>query len=127
MQELYAVKDKNTGKFVTTLTNPNKKYWDRKIARDNAMKSPSRNYIRGFRGKKEDLIPVDYVLVEKQDYLTIQNQKAVEALKEVKNWFDDKVEEAFGDYACDQDYITLNIWDIDNYIDQLIKEYGGKE
>jgi len=118
MQELYAVKDKNTGKFVTTLTNPNKKYWDRKIARDNAMKSPSRNYIRGFRGNKEDLIPVDYVLIEKQEYLKNNQNKVVEALEKVKESIKD-----FSNVEEELYYEAL----VEPTIDQLIKEYGGKE
>lgn len=56
---------------------------------------------------------------------SIQNQKAVEALKKVKAEFDFEVEEEFGDYACDQDYITLDIWKVDEFLDNLIKELGG--
>lgn len=57
---LYAARDTSTGKLVSNLTNPRRKYWDR---RGNAV-SAIQNYNRRWHGKIE---LVTFKLVEVQD------------------------------------------------------------
>ena len=57
---IYAVRDKDTGKLVSNLTNPRKKYWDRK---QNALTAMSaNNHIN--RVLKRNLELVTFELVE---------------------------------------------------------------
>ncbi|MBQ0113071.1 MAG: hypothetical protein KBT03_08075 [Bacteroidales bacterium] len=42
---LYGVIDKSTGKLVSDITNPRRKYWDRKVNAEKAVKNYNPNYL----------------------------------------------------------------------------------
>lgn len=58
---LYCAKDLDTGKFVSDLTNPRRKYWDREGNAENAIKGHLRYHPRHQRLAlvKLALIPID--------------------------------------------------------------------
>lgn len=58
---LYAVRDTNTGKLVSDLTNPRRKYWDR---RGNAEAAISK---RSYRHKNLKLVVFELVEVKTED------------------------------------------------------------
>lgn len=60
-ERIYAVRDTTTGKLVSNITNPRRKYWDRK---GNALAAINRSY------RKHNLELVTFVLVEETDWLT---------------------------------------------------------
>ena len=59
---VYGVRDKNTGKLVAGITNPSRKFWQRKKDCKNAID----NYNRGWRSNRTnyDLELVTFELVE---------------------------------------------------------------
>lgn len=75
---LYAVRDKKTGKFVGDITNPRRKFWELKKFCESAIAT----YIkRNFRyGLKYDLEMVELVCVESKEY---------ERLKEIEWMYND--------------------------------------
>ena len=60
--KLYAARDKNTGKLVSNITNPSRKFWHRKGDCENAI----RNYNNGYTNAKKgyDLELIVYRLIE---------------------------------------------------------------
>lgn len=60
---LYAVRDKNTGKLVSNITNPRRKFWEKKKCCEQAI----RNYNQRNRryGLRYDLELVELTFVEK--------------------------------------------------------------
>lgn len=58
---LYAARDKITGKLVSNITNPGRKFWQRQGDCENAIKNYN-HYNRNY--KKYDLELVTYELVE---------------------------------------------------------------
>lgn len=71
---LYAARDITTGKLVSNITNPRRKYWDRKANAENAIKSYNKYYankefntIRENRGMHGTLELVTFKLVEVKD------------------------------------------------------------
>ncbi len=65
---IYGARDTSTGKLVSNLTNPRRKYWDRKGNALSAIRSynSQRSYYGGNRGEIE---LVTFKLVEVQDEL----------------------------------------------------------
>lgn len=59
-QRLYAVRDTDTGKLVSDITNPRRKYWDRKA---NAL-AAIQNGQRRYRHKNMELVVFELVEVE---------------------------------------------------------------
>ena len=59
-QRLYAVRDTDTGKLVSDITNPRRKYWDRKA---NAL-AAIQNGRRRHRHKNMELVVFELVEVE---------------------------------------------------------------
>ena len=57
---LYAVRDTDTGKLVSDITNPRRKYWDRKANALAAIQNGRRNY----RHKNMKLVVFELVEVE---------------------------------------------------------------
>lgn len=59
---IYGARDKNTGKLVAGITNPSRKFWQRKGDCERAID----NYNRGWRSKRwnYDLELVTFELVE---------------------------------------------------------------
>ena len=57
---IYAVRDADTGKLVSDITNPRRKYWDRKANALQAIQSGRRNY----RHKNMELVVFELVEVE---------------------------------------------------------------
>lgn len=65
--KLYAVKDVETGKLVCNITNPRRKFWEKRGSAQNAidaLNSRNHNPRLGKCPKKENLIVVEFDLVE---------------------------------------------------------------
>ena len=67
---------------------------------------------RGVR----DLNHENYELTEKM------KQAQIDVLNKVKNYIDDKIENDYGDMSDSVNYLTIDIDDFDDFIDELIKE-----
>ena len=61
--KLYAVRDKATGKLVSNITNPSRKYWDREGNCKNAISTAKRS--GSDRGRELEM--VEFTLVENYD------------------------------------------------------------
>ncbi len=59
--KLWCIRDKETSKFVSNLTNPRKKFWEKKKSAESALKFPNRHV---FKGKIENLELVEFDLIE---------------------------------------------------------------
>ena len=66
IMKLYAARDKNTGKFVSNITNPRHKFWEMKKFCETAI----RTYItRNIRyGLKYDLEMVELICIDSKEY-----------------------------------------------------------
>ena len=62
--ELYAVRDKSTGKLVSNITNPRRKYWDRK---GNAISAINNYNLKRVR-RHGELELVTFKLIEVLEY-----------------------------------------------------------
>ena len=49
-------------------------------------------------------------------------QAQIAVLNKVKNYIDDKIENDYGDMSDSVEYLTINIDEFDDFIDELIKE-----
>lgn len=67
--KLYAARDKNTGKLVSNITNPSRKFWQRR--RDCIKAINSESY---YRQKDYDLELVVFELIEVEDDENENNQ-----------------------------------------------------
>ena len=67
---------------------------------------------RGVR----DLNHENYELTKKM------KQAQIDVLNKVKNYIDDKIENDYGDMSDSVNYLTIDIDDFDDFIDELIKE-----
>ena len=67
---------------------------------------------RGVR----DLNHENYELTEKI------KQAQIDVLKKVKNYIDDKIENDYGDMSDSVNYLTIDIDDFDDFMDELIRE-----
>ena len=67
---------------------------------------------RGVR----DLNHENYELTEKM------KQAQIDVLDKVKNYIDDKIENDYGDMSDSVNYLTIDIDDFDDFINELIKE-----
>ena len=67
---------------------------------------------RGVR----DLNHENYELTEKM------KQAQIDVLNKVKNYIDDKIENDYGDMSDSVNYLTIDIDDFDDFIDELIEE-----
>ena len=67
---------------------------------------------RGVR----DLNHENYELTEKI------KQVQIDVLNKVKNYIDDKIENDYGDMSDSVNYLTIDIDDFDDFMDELIKE-----
>ena len=67
---------------------------------------------RGVR----DLNHENYELTEKI------KQAQIDVLNKVKNYIDDKIENDYGDMSDSVNYLTIDIDDFDDFIDELIRE-----
>ena len=67
---------------------------------------------RGVR----DLNHENYELTEKI------KQAQIDVLNKVKNYIDDKIENDYGDMSDSVSYLTIDIDDFDDFIDELIRE-----
>lgn len=67
--ELYAVKDKNTGKFVSNITNPRRKFWEK----EGFCKQAVANYYnyKARYGVKHDLEMVELFCVDANEYVNL--------------------------------------------------------
>ena len=63
-----------------------------------------------------DLNHENYELTEKI------KQAQIDVLDKVKNYIDDKIENDYGDMSDSVNYLTIDIDDFDDFIDELIKE-----
>ncbi|MBO5969136.1 MAG: hypothetical protein J6S14_11645 [Clostridia bacterium] len=73
---LYAVRDKDTGKLVSNITNPRRKYWDRKGNAESAIRKAKGGYYADPRNLKL----VTFELVEVDD-----DQREADLYKAVTN------------------------------------------
>ena len=67
---------------------------------------------RGVR----DLNHENYELTKKM------KQAQIDVLNKVKNYIDDKIENDYGDMSDSVNYLTIDIDDFDDFIDELIRE-----
>lgn len=72
IMKLYAVRDKNTGKFVNDITNPKHKFWEKKGSCESAINRTKRN--------KEDLELVELTCIKNSEY---------KRLKEIEHMYND--------------------------------------
>ena len=72
---------------------------------------------RGVR----DLNHENYELTEKI------KQAQIDVLNKVKNYIDDKIENDYGDMSDSVNYLTIDIDDFDDFIDELIKEVQNEQ
>ena len=63
-----------------------------------------------------DLNHENYELTEKI------KQAQIDVLNKVKNYIDDKIENDYGDMSDSVEYLTINIDEFDDFIDELIEE-----
>lgn len=69
-----------------------------------------------------DLNHENYELTEKI------KQAQIDVLNKVKNYIDDKIENDYGDMSDSVNYLTIDIDDFDDFIDELIREVqNGKD
>jgi hypothetical protein len=61
---LYAARDKNTGKLVSDITNPRKKYWQRESACRESINNANRERLRYGITRRGELELVVFELVE---------------------------------------------------------------
>lgn len=61
---LYAARDKSTGKLVSGITNPSKKYWQRKQNAISAIENANRKRLRYGYTHRGELELVTFELVE---------------------------------------------------------------
>lgn len=81
-------------------------YLERKIAiRDNALKDRDKA-IEMLEGKQD----------------TIVKQAKIDVLNRVMTYINDKIENDYGDMSDSVNYLTIDIDDFDDFIDELIKE-----
>lgn len=81
-------------------------YLERKIAiRDNALKDRDKA-IEMLEGKQD----------------TIVKQAKIDVLNRVMTYINDKIEAEYGDMSDSVNYLTIDIDDFDDFIDELIKE-----
>lgn len=70
-ERLYAARDTSTGKLVSDITNPRRKYWDKKGNAESAINYYNRNYAykerTGNKGKHGLIELVTFELVEIKD------------------------------------------------------------
>ena len=79
---------------------------ERKIAiRDNALKDRDKA-IEMLEGKQD----------------TIVKQAKIDVLNKVMNYINNKIENDYGDMSDSVNYLTINIDEFDDFIDELIKE-----
>lgn len=86
-------------------------YLERKIAiRDNALKDRDKA-IEMLEGKQD----------------TIVKQAKIDVLNRVMTYINDKIENDYGDMSDSVKYLTINIDDFDDFIDELIKEVQNEQ
>jgi hypothetical protein len=70
-ERLYAARDTSTGKLVSDITNPRRKYWDKKGNAESAINYYNQNYAYkeriGNKGKHGLIELVTFELVEVKD------------------------------------------------------------
>lgn len=76
--KLYAVRDKNTDKFVNNITNPRHKFWEMKKFCESAIANYYKYHAR--YESKYDLEMVELVCIENKEY---------ERLKEIEYMYND--------------------------------------
>lgn len=90
--KLYAVRDKATGKLVSNITNPSRKYWDREGNCKNAISTAKRS--GSDRGRELEM--VEFTLVEnyderqiasaQQEWVSVDERLPEESLNSVLGW-----------------------------------------
>lgn len=63
--KVYAARDKNTGKFVSDITNPRHKFWEKKGFCESAI---AKYNSRRYRFNNYDLEMVELTCIESKDY-----------------------------------------------------------
>ena len=64
-----------------------------------------------------------FLAQQNQEYREQQVKQAkIDVLNKVKNYIDDKIENDYGDMSDSVNYLTIDIDDFDDFIDELIRE-----
>lgn len=113
--KLYAVRDKATGKLVSNITNPRRKYWDREVNCKNAIST----YKRRNRGCELEM--VEFTLVENYD-----ERQLTPVLQE---WVsvDERLPEMAGEYIVmikGAKNPTCLFFDVDAWIDEVSESHN---
>lgn len=79
IMKLYAVRDKSTGKFVSDITNPRHKYWEKKGSCESAIKHYSPRCNKGTYNKEDlELVELTFVdnhkISEDREYVIVCNK-----------------------------------------------------
>lgn len=106
IMKLYAVRDKSTGKFVSDITNPRHKFWEKKGSCESAIKSYNPNRTSTQRRTihdKEDLELVELTCVD-SNYI-------IDDIGYVSDWYQSSVDDT-----------KPPIW-TDEHIEELLKDF----
>ena len=69
-----------------------------------------------------------FLAQQNQEYREQQVKQAkIDVLNKVKNYIDDKIENDYGDMSDSVNYLTIDIDDFDDFIDELIKEVQNEQ
>lgn len=81
------------------------------------------NEHKQYKIENENLKILNNKFRECIDYLKAEVKQAqIDVLNKVKNYIDDKIENDYGDMSDSVNYLTIDIDDFDDFIDELIKE-----
>lgn len=103
--KLYAVRDKSTGKFVSDITNPRHKFWEKKGSCESAIKSYNPNRTSTQRRtihNKEDLELVELTcvdsnyVIDSKGYISDWYQASV--FDDPPVWTDEHIDELYKDF-----------------------------
>lgn len=107
IMKLYAVRDKSTGKFVSDITNPRHKFWEKKGSCESSIKSysPSRVTPGSRRAKRnrEDLELVELTCVD-SNYI-------IDDIGYVSDWYQSSIDDT-----------KPPVW-TDEHIEELLKDF----
>ena len=106
IMKLYAVRDKSTGKFVSDITNPRHKFWEKKGSCESAIKSYNPNRIntqRRTNHKKEDLEIVELICID--------NNFIIDDIGYLSDWYQNSIDDT-----------RPPVW-TDEHLEELLKDF----
>ena len=107
IMKLYAVRDKSTGKFVSDITNPRHKFWEKKGSCESAIKSysPSRVTPGSHRTKRNK----EYL--ELVELTCVDSNYIIDDIGYVSDWYQSSIDDA-----------KPPVW-TDEHIEELLKDF----